>query len=462
VNAASTSAITGWGRANATRAALHHVASRAEITSLVGAEGNYIARGLGRAYGDAAQCAGGAVIDLTGLEEIIDFDTATGVVRCEAGCSLDTLSRFSVPRGWFVPVTPGTAYVTIGGAIAADVHGKNHHREGSLGGYLREIVLLAPEGEHHCSRESEPDLFLATIGGMGMTGVIVEATLSLMPIESAYISVDTERTGDIEATMAALASGDSRYRYSVAWVDATQRGRHLGRSVITSGDHTPAGALNEITRHSPLLYDPRQRLRVPYTPPSSLVTPATQRAFNELWFRRAPVHREAELTRLNTFFYPLDMLGSWNRLYGPRGFTQYQFVVPFGHESLVRGAIESLQRAGAPASLVVLKRFGAGGPSPLSFPMPGWTLALDIPLGAPELAETLDDLDERIAEVGGRIYLAKDGRLRPELVGQMYPRLEEFRAVCRRVDPEGRIASDLARRIDLLGDKGRAEQRKLT
>jgi decaprenylphospho-beta-D-ribofuranose 2-oxidase len=428
----------------------HVVHSVDEVTSLVAEQSSFIARGLGRAYGDAAQCAGGAVVDCTQFSEILSFEVTTGVIRVQAGCSIDAISRFSVTRGWFVPVTPGTAYVTIGGAIAADVHGKNHHREGSIANYITELVLVAPDGVHTLSKEQDPDLFWATTGGMGMTGVIVEATLQLIRIESSYISVDTDRTADLDACMSLLASDDERYRYSVAWVDGRKTGRHLGRSVITSGDHAKVTDLSDILRNAPLAYDPHQRVRVPFTPTVSVVNNATLLGFNSLWFKRAPKHRVAEIQTLNSFFYPLDLLGDWNRLYGSRGFTQYQFVVPFGQEDVVRYAIERLQQVGCPSTLVVLKRFGEGDLAPLSFPLPGWTMALDLPLGSPRLASALDDLDRHVAHAGGRVYLAKDGRLQPELLRTMYPRLDEFVAQCRRVDPDGKICSDLSRRIGLL------------
>lgn len=420
-----------------------------DISEFMAGSSAFIARGLGRAYGDAAQCAGGAVIDCTELKEILSFDVTTGIIRVQAGCSLDELSRYSVIRGWFVPVTPGSAYVTIGGAIAADVHGKNHHREGSIARYVEEIFLISPDGPHTLSAQQDPELFWATLGGMGLTGVVAEVAIRLLPIETASISVDTDRTKNLDDCMALLALDDERYRYSVAWVDARARGRHLGRSVITCGDHAKVEDLEGPQRHAPLAYSPTQRIAVPMTPPVSMVNNLTLPLFNALWFHKAPKHRVGEIQSLNSYFYPLDMLGGWNRLYGPQGFTQYQFVVPFGQEDVVRYAIERLQAARCPSTLVVLKRFGDGDLAPLSFPMPGWTLALDIPLGSPDLGEALDDLDRHVAQAGGRIYLAKDGRVQPELIPTMYPRLNEFIEQCRRVDPNGMIASDLSRRIGL-------------
>ncbi len=441
--------LVGWGNNNGTGAIRLRPRTADEVGALVNDASMCIARGLGRAYGDAAQCAGGTVIDTTAMTEILAFDTKTGVVRVEAGCSLDQLSRYSVARGWFIPVTPGTAYVTIGGAVAADVHGKNHHREGSIARYLEELSLVTPAGPRIVGPDRDPELFWATCGGMGLTGVITEVALRLIPIATSYLSVDTDRARDLDACMEMLASGDERYRYSVAWIDARVRGRGLGRAIVTRGDHAAIEDLAGTQRNLPLAYNPVQRLRVPFTPPVSMVNALTLPVFNSLWYHRAPKHRVDEIQTMSTFFYPLDMLGDWNRLYGPRGFTQYQMVVPFGAEHIVRYTIERLQEASCPSTLGVLKRFGASDPAPLSFPMPGWTLALDIPLGSPSLGLALDDCDRHVASVGGRVYLAKDGRMRPELMREMYPRFDEFLETCHRTDPEGLFVSDLSRRVGL-------------
>lgn len=445
----SSEIFVGWGKSNGTGARHLRPRDAREAEALVAQSSMCIARGLGRAYGDAAQCAGGTVIDCTGLSEIIAFDITTGVIRVEAGCSLDQLSRYSVARGWFVPVTPGTAFVTVGGAVAADVHGKNHHRDGSIAGYVEEIRLATPGGPRIVRPDLDPELFWATCGGMGLTGVITEVSLRLMPIATSSISVDTDRAPNLEACMEMLASGDADYRYSVAWIDARTRGRGFGRAIVSRGDHAGLDDLVGTQRHLPLAYSPKQRLSVPFTPAVSMVNALTLPAFNALWYHRAPRHRTAEILSMGAFFYPLDMLGNWNRLYGPRGFTQYQMVVPFGAEEVVRYTIERLQEAGSPSTLGVLKRFGAGDHSPLSFPMPGWTLALDIPLGSPALGVALDDCDRHVADAGGRVYLAKDGRMRPELIRAMYPRLDQFLETCHRTDPGGVLVSDLSRRIGL-------------
>jgi decaprenylphospho-beta-D-ribofuranose 2-oxidase len=427
----------------------------AEVERLVVKEpdsfGRFSPRGLGRAYGDAAQCAGGTVVDCRGLRSVLGLDRQRGTLRAGAGISFDNLLELLVPRGYFLPVTPGTRFVTLGGAIASDIHGKNHHVDGSLSAHLENLRLVAPAGTFDCGPVQHKEEFDATCGGMGLTGVVTEATLRLLPIESSWMVVDTERAADLDSCLSLLSEEASRYRYSVAWVDGLARGRRLGRSVLTRADHALAMDLPVDRRRQPLSYRAPRVVEVPFASPLSLLRPATVSAFNEMWYRKAPSKRETQLQPLATFFYPLDGVGSWNRLYGPRGFTQYQFVVPFGAERALEHALEKLSGGRVASFLAVLKSFGAAGAGHLSFPMEGWTLALDIPLGVPGLPELLDELDVLVADAGGRVYLSKDARLRPDLVPAMYPRLAEWQAVRARLDPAGVMSSDLARRLGLAG-----------
>ncbi|WP_327087278.1 FAD-binding oxidoreductase [Nonomuraea sp. NBC_01738] len=435
--------LTGWGRTAPTPATLLRPRSTDELAALVAhAPGRgVVARGLGRSYGDAAQNAGGLVLDCTGLDAWT-FDEPTALVTAAGGVSLHDLMAALVPRGWFLPVSPGTRHVTVGGAIAADVHGKNHHHDSSFGAHVRSITLVTASGEIRKLGPGDP-LFLATLGGMGLTGVIAEATFGCLPIETSRMRVDVERTADLDETMGAMESGDAGYRYSVAWIDLLARGRRMGRSVLTRGDH--AGRTGE--KESPA-FAPGAWARAPGRVPNGLLNGLSVRAFNEVWYRKAP-RRRGIVQDIAPFFHPLDFVDGWNRMYGSRGFVQYQFVVPFGAEETLRAIVTELSRRGTVSFLTVLKRFGAGSGGMLSFPAPGWTLALDIPAGQPGLGGLLRRFDERVADVGGRVYLAKDSRLRADMMGPMYPGLARWRAIRDEADPDGRFRSDLARRLGL-------------
>jgi len=381
------------------------------------------------------------------MDRVLSLDLSRGIVRAEAGASFDSLLRQCVPRGWFVPVTPGTRHVTLGGAVAADVHGKNHHRDGSFGSHVLAFTLVGAGGPRPLAPTVEPDLYWATIGGMGLTGVIADVTVQMRAISTSRLVVTTERVPDLESCMARLSELDADHEYSVAWVDGLCTGRRLGRAVITAGDHAEPGDLPDGRRVGALDYEPRARLVVPFTPPRGLVGPATLRAFNEAWYRRAPRRRVDEVQTIAQFFHPLDALRDWSRLYGRCGFTQYQLVVPFSGADVVRRAIELLHGAGVPPALCVLKSFGRASAAPMSFPIPGWTLAVDLALGSAAVAGALDEIDSAVAAAGGRVYLAKDGRLRPELLPVMYPRLAAWDAVRERHDPDHVFVSDLWRRV---------------
>jgi decaprenylphospho-beta-D-ribofuranose 2-oxidase len=407
-----------------------------------------IARGLGRSYGDAAQCSGGLVLDTGCLSAIGPFDDVAGTVEVGAGVSLHQLMRHVLPRGWFVAVTPGTRFVTVGGAIAADVHGKNHHRDGSFAKHVVTLTLATPSGTYVLGPDGDDsDLFWATAGGMGLTGVVVQATLRLIPVETSWMEVDTRRFTRLDDLMDAMETLEDAHRYNVAWLDCLDHGDGSRRSVLTLGDHAPTGAL-------PGRLQGRQRevprepvFQVPRAAPIRLANRLSVRVLNEAWFRKSsPRH---SLVALTTYFHPLDGVGGWNLLYGPDGFVQYQFVVPLDRGDAVEHAVETIASSGVPSFLGVLKRFGPGTPGPLSFAQQGWTLALDFPVGPPPLPRLLDSLDELVAAAGGRVYLAKDARLRPELLPVMYPGLGKMAELSRRVDPAGLLASDLSRRLGI-------------
>lgn len=442
--------VSGWGRTAPTTARLIRPRSPEEAAAALRAcdERGGIARGLGRAYGDAAQNAGGAVIDMTGMDRVHAIDADAGTVLCDAGVSLHRLMEVLLPLGWFVPVTPGTRYVTVGGAIGADIHGKNHHGSGSFSRHVNAIELLTADGTVR-SFERGTALFDATAGGMGLTGVILAATIQLQPVETSLMTVDTERAADLDDLMARLAATDHRYRYSVAWIDLLARGKSMGRSVLTRGDHAPLDALPARARRAPLTFRPGQLPPAPRFLPEGLLGRKSVGLFNELWYRKAPRSRVGELQKISTFFHPLDGVPHWNRVYGRSGFVQYQFVVGHGKEEALRRIVRRISERGCPSFLAVLKRFGEGDPGWLSFPMPGWTLALDIPANLPGLGAFLDELDEEVATSDGRVYLAKDSRLRPEMLAAMYPRLDDFRALRADLDPRRLFRSDLSRRLAL-------------
>ncbi len=440
-------ALTGWGRTAPSVADVLRPATVEALATVLTptTPRGVIARGLGRSYGDVAQNGGGTVIDMTGIDEILDFDPREGTVTAAGGCSLASIIERVAPQGWFLPVTPGTRFVTVGGAIACDIHGKNHHCDGSFGDHVTALTLLTASGDLvELSPNGTPKEFWATVGGLGLTGIVVAATITLLPISSTAIRVDTERTPGLRETFDMLRPSDEEHRYSVAWIDAASRSR-LGRGIVMQGDHASA---DEVGR-SPAVPSLTPKLTAPswlsFAP--VLRSPAVG-LLNEVHFRRARTG-VGQIEAIEPFFYPLDALGDWNRVYGRVGFLQYQFAVPLDREDVVHEALALLHDAGLRSTLAVLKRFGAQSQAPLSFPFPGWTLALDIALPAPGAVRTLAMLDERVAEAGGRVYLAKDSRLRRELVEVMNPRLSEWQAVRRRLDPDGLFQNDLARRLGL-------------
>jgi decaprenylphospho-beta-D-ribofuranose 2-oxidase len=441
--------LSGWGRTAPTMARVVPAAGDEQLIEAVRSAGprGVLARGLGRSYGDAAQNAGGLVLDLTGRDRVLEADLTTGLVTAEAGTSLDTLMRTFLPQGWFVPVTPGTRAVTVGGAVGSDIHGKNHHRAGTWTEHVRSLDLLTGAGEVRTLTPAD-DLFWATAGGMGLTGVVLRATVAMTPVETSFCSVDTQRCANLDELLHAMAD-DDRYEFSVAWVDCLARGESLGRSVLTRGRFATRAELPEKKQSDPLAFNPRVPFTAPRGIPGGLLNKYSVAAFNEAWFRKAPVRRDGEIQSVTTFFHPLDAVADWNRVYGPGGMLQYQVVVPDGQEDTIRACIDAFSHAGAASFLAVLKRFGPQNRGHLSFPMAGWTLALDVPTGMSGLAALLDRLDALVLEVGGRGYLTKDSRMTPETARAMYPRLPQWQELRHAADPDGVFQSDLARRLEL-------------
>jgi decaprenylphospho-beta-D-ribofuranose 2-oxidase len=385
---------------------------------------------------------------LLSLNRILDFDTANGILECESGVSLDQIIRYALPRGFFLPVTPGTRQVTVGGAIAADVHGKNNHRAGTFSNFVFDLDLLTAEGESlTCSPDSQPDVFRATIGGMGLTGFIIRARIQLRRVETAYLRVRIEKAHCLRDALAALERGDRDHEYSAAWVDCVSRGAEFGRSVVLLGRHATASEIG--SAHLPLSPRERRHWGVPFELPFTPLCPWVVRMFNAAYFS-SKRRTSDRLMGLDPFFYPLDAVRNWNRLYGRGGFVQYQVAVP--HDGCLQAftrILERIQQSGRAAFLGVLKRFGPQGQGLLSFPLQGSTLAVDLPADR-QIVEFLRRLDEIVVDYGGRTYLAKDAVLTPRLFARMYPRLEEFRLIKRRLDPGGRVSSSLARRLRIV------------
>ena len=444
--------LTGWGMTEPTVASLALPELPDEVPALVkGADRRgVIARGLGRGYNNAAQNEDGLVVGTFAMRDVLSFDPETGLVTCEAGASLEQLMATFLPEGFFVPVTPGTRQVSVGGAIAADVHGKNHHAAGSFARHVTSLELLTADGSvRTVTPEGDPDLFWATAGGMGLTGIILRATVRLKRVETSRVVVDTVRTADLGETMAHLSATDADYDYTVAWTDCLAGGAKLGRSVVTSGNFATIGELPYRDRGTPRAFAPKALFTAPAVFPSGLINKSTVALANEAWYRKAPRRRTGEIQTIGKFFHPLDGIRNWNRVYGRAGFRQYQFVVPFSESEVVRRALERISALRAPSFVTVLKRFGEGSPGMLSVPMPGWTLALDFPAGTPALGALCAELDEMVLAAGGRLYLAKDSRIPAELMPAMYPRLNDFRKVRGDVDPAGVFVSDLSRRLAL-------------
>jgi decaprenylphospho-beta-D-ribofuranose 2-oxidase len=444
--------LSGWGRTSPTAARLVAPPSNGpELAGILAAAGGrgVLARGLGRSYGDAAQNAGGVVLDMTARSTIHRIDGDEATVDVDAGVGLDRLLRVLFPVGLTVPVLPGTRQVTVGGAIACDVHGKNHHVDGSFGRHVLSLDLLTADGQVRTLTPEGPDpeLFWATVGGMGLTGVVLRATVALRRVETSRVVSWTERARDLDELMDKLTLDDAQHPYSVAWFDSVTRGPSMGRGIVMQGRDALLEDLPPRASRHPLRLPSERTVTTPPILPSGLVNRTTGRLFNEVWFRKVPARRTRSVVPSFGFFHPLDAVAEWNRVYGPGGLCQYQLVVPFGAEQAVKDVVRLIAGTDHVSCLNVLKRFGPGTPGPLSFPRPGWTLAVDLAV-KPGLDVLLRQLDELVLSADGRVYLAKDSRLAPATAARMYPRLPEFRTVLSRVDPDRVFVSDLARRLD--------------
>lgn len=444
--------LSGWGRYPRRVATVISPGQIAE--ALPPRAGRMIARGQGRSYGDAAMLEDGLVMLTEHLTQFGELDEASGILTAQAGTTLAEVINEFLPRGWFPAVVPGTKFVSLGGCVAADIHGKNHHRDGAFGAQVREFeIVLADRSRLRCSPDSNSELFWATIGGMGLTGILTEVSFQLASVESSYLVVQHHQTKDLEASFAVLSDQAWDDHYTVAWIDTLAKGGSLGRSVLMRGHHARLADLPERLRAHPFSKAHRQR-HLGFDFPSWTLNSLSMTAFNELYYRLQGRRQQPFIADYESFFFPLDRIGNWNRIYGNRGFIQYQCVLPLKEAYQgMRALLEALAAARRSSFLSVLKRFGAEGLGLLSFPFEGYTLTLDLPVSDTELFPFLDRLDEIVLQHGGRVYLAKDARLKPQAFRAMYPRLNEWLGIKSKIDPEGCFASDLARRLEIQSDK---------
>lgn len=435
--------LTGWGRTARARSIACRPAADEDVLAALAApdDDGFLAHGAGRSYGDAGLNDGGRALLTQDLAEPDSFDAESGHLVCNAGRTIDALMRSYLPRGYLCPVSPGTAFVTLGGALANDVHGKNHDRVGSFGAHVAWFDLALPSGEvRRVSPEADPELFAATVGGIGLTGIVLRLCLRMMPLPSAWVVVRERRMAGLEEFMAALAEARDGATFSVGWIDALAGGRRLGRGILETAEF--------LAEERPPMA-PRRVRDFPFEAPAALLNPLSIGLFNEAYFRRVPAAGRERARPLDRFLYPLDSIGRWNRLYGRRGFYQFQCVIPDAESE--RGLLALLEAAGRArlgSFLAVLKTLGGAGPGHLSFPQRGFTLALDFPRRT-RTQDLLARMERIVLDHGGRVYLAKDATLSPEGFAAMYPKLDPFREVLARVDPDARLQSDMARRLKI-------------
>ena len=447
--------LAGWGRAPVVRSEAIRPERRRDAVDGVracAADGVPVAaHGLGRSYGDSALIRGGRALITTRLDRVLAFDGATGIVQVEAGVSLGELLSLFVPRGWFLPVVPGTRHVTVGGAIASDIHGKNHHVDGSFGAHVLEIELLTGTGEIlRLSRREQPALFEATIGGMGLTGIVLTARLRLRAVANEWMDVETIRVANLDEFFE-VSSESAGYTHTVSWVDCLARGAALGRGLFMRGRHTAVGDGRQPSRVAQAVRAAVQRVDLSPLESNVWLNGATMRAFNEVYYHRQLRRRVANRQHYEPFFFPLDVAQGWNRLYGSRGMLQYQVVVP--EREAVRELLEAVSASGMASFLAVIKEFGPATGRHLSFPRPGVTLALDFPHAGAPLLSLLERLDAMTVAAGGRAYLAKDARMSRATFRAMYPEWEAWRALRDASDPRGVFATAQGLRLGLCGER---------
>ena len=441
--------ISGWGGCPNIRANLQEIRSSQDISHALEGSSSLTIRGLGRSYGDSS--LGNQVMITTQMDRLLSFDEKTGILECEAGVCLEDLIRVFVPKGWFVPVTPGTRFVTVGGMFASDVHGKNHHKSGSFSKHVLNFTLLDASGTvHEVDRERNLNLFLATAGGMGLTGMILKVRFQMIPIKSSWIRQKTIKINHLDELLDQFERSDQT-TYSVSWVDCMSSGKTLGRSLLMLGEHADPEELPNSLKENAVKLDLRQKLNVPFHLPSGILNSWSIKSFNSLYYHRIQNKENSEFVPLLSYFYPLDSVHQWNRIYGKKGFYQYQCVIPKKPDgaNYLRKLLQSISDAKTGSFLAILKLFGPRDEPYLAFASEGYTLALDFPnrTGTEALFKKLDEI---VLQSGGRLYLTKDARMSRTMFEEGYPQLGLFKAEKKRIDPENRYTSIQAERLGLV------------
>jgi len=429
--------IANWGNYPVIESDERSFSFTSQLEELMSSNDRFIPRGNGRCYGDASLAS--KTISTLKYDKILSFDTAKGIFECQSGLTLDKILEVIVPKGWFLPVTPGTKFITVGGAVASDVHGKNHHIDGSFSNNIIDMdIALSSMKIITCSLQQHVDLFEATCGGMGLTGIITRIKFRLKKIETSFIKQKQVKAENLEEIIR-LFDKYNHYTYSVAWIDCLKKGKNFGRSILILGEHAAMDELNEMQKKEPLKLPKKKQVTFPFNLPSWVLNAFTVKTFNFLYYGKNFKKEINNIVSYEPFFYPLDAILHWNRGYGKNGFVQYQFVLPLDAK---QGLIEILQRIsdnGLGSFLAVLKVFGKQE-SIISFPKEGYTLALDFPVRK-GLLEFLDELDKVVLRYGGRIYMSKDARMKPEILHGGYPELEKFKEIIKKYNPDGKIHS---------------------
>lgn len=437
-------AVSNWGKYPVVDAELVSPSVPEDLLAFPLGHKPLIARGLGRCYGDSALSDN--IVSTLNWNKFLSFDPQTGVLVCESGVSFEDIILQFLPQGFFIPVTPGTKFITVGGAIASDIHGKNHHQEGTFSNHLHWIDLLtADRGIVRCSKTENSDLFWATCGGMGLTGIIARACFSLKRVETAYIKQKSIKARNLDHILDLLAE-NGHYTYSVAWIDCLSKGKSLGRSVLLLGEHATLADLSPKQKQHPFKLHKESPLLVPFDFPSFTLNRLSVKAFNFLYYNKTPRGTRDSVVHYDPYYYPLDVIHHWNRIYGKRGFTQYQFVIPMeGGREGMKKILTKVTESGQSSFLSVLKIFGKETRRGLLFPSEGYTLTLDFPI-TKAVFKLLDELDAMVTDLGGKVYLTKDVRLNRETFAKMYP-VHEFQNLRQSVGSAGVFESEQSKRL---------------